>query len=661
LFLLPFGTFISDYSFDGHPADVQVYNRSHLFAHVKLSKAKRMLLNAMELLVIDEVSMVRADLLDAIDTLLQSVRRDMRPFGGVQVLFIGDLFQLPPVVKSNEWSLLQAHYPSPFFFDSRVLQANPPLGISLSKVFRQSDPVFLDLLNQVRNNTLSVSGLHLLNAHYQPDFVPPKGDSYITLTSHNQRADQMNREGLAALPGVLHKLSAAVQLDFSSSMFPVDEEIQLKIGAQVMFVRNDTGEERRYFNGKIGIIKHIDAKGSHIMIQVPDQVALIELRRETWKNIRYQYNAQQDRMDEEVLGTFSQFPIRLAWAITIHKSQGLTFDRAIIDAGASFAAGQVYVALSRLRSLEGLVLYSKIQSHSIQTDPRVLQFEAQHHPSEELPQALMDAQKEYFGHHVRKAFTWHEITDMAISLQHEFSSKNLPEQNQIIDFWRGVVPMCQSQLEVAMKFVKQIHGLFQAGKELEIQFVTERVQKAAEWFLPSLRMHLLVPIDEHIKLRKEKKKAKTYLKQLELFQLLLQRKEAQLVACVEMSEDVVEGKLLRTPSPLESAPNLPEVVSIAKGETKRISLNLFKDGLSISQITMRRDLTSATVLQHLLFFLGNEIKPENLMDAQKLEQLLIDLKANVALSRNQFIQKFNPAYTYDELAIGRAVLSLGKA
>jgi hypothetical protein len=660
LFLLPFGMYLADYTFEGHNSSLQVYNRAHLFAHMKYPKAKRQLLREMELLVIDEVSMVRADLLDAVDTVLQSVRRDQRPFGGVQMLFIGDLFQLPPVVKSEESVLLYQHYPSPFFFDAKVLQAHPPLGIRLSKVYRQSDPKFLDLLNQIRHNTLSREGLAALNAHYQPDFIPSSSEAYITLTSHNQRADQINLDGLRALPGEPTKLKAAIQMDFGAGLFPVEEEIQLKVGAQVMFVKNDAGEDRKYYNGKIGTVKQIDVSGGRIWIEVADQKEWIELRRETWKNIRYQYNELQDRMDEEVLGTFSQFPIRLAWAITIHKSQGLTFDRAIIDAGASFAAGQVYVALSRLRRLDGLVLYSKIQPHSIHTDARVLSFESQFMDPQGLPDALIAAQKDYFGHHVRKAFTWDEIADQALKWKQTYSTKQLPEQQDIIDFWQGVVALTQSQHEVAMKFVSQIHRLFRPHQEVDIAYVSERVRKASEWFLPALQNHLLNPLEQHLQKRLLLKKSKSYSRDLQTFQLLLQRKEALLRSCVEMSDDVVAGKMLRTPSPLPVPEPLAKGTP-AKGETRSLSLQLFKEGSTIDQIAIRRDLTSGTVLQHLLFYLGQEIRADELMDPVTLEYLLKDLQANPSLSRSQFIQKFAPKYTYAELAIARAVLGLGKA
>jgi hypothetical protein len=661
LFLLPFGTYIADYTFEGHSSELNVYNRPHLYAHMKFPKARRQLLREMELLVIDEVSMVRADLLDAIDTVLQSVRRDQRAFGGVQVLFIGDLFQLPPVVKSSEWNLLHSFYQSPFFFDAHVLQQDPPIGIELTKVYRQSDPVFLDLLYQVRTNTLTEEGLKLLNTHYKPDFIPPKDQAFITLTSHNQKADQINKEGLAALPGKVHRLKAAIQLDFGAGLFPVEEELQLKLGAQVMFVKNDTGEDRRYFNGKIGTVRQIDETNGRILIEIKDQKEWIELKRETWKNIRYQYNQAQDKMDEEVLGTFSQYPIRLAWAITIHKSQGLTFDRAIIDAGASFAAGQVYVALSRLRSLEGLVLYSRILPHSIQTDSRVLAFETRFMDPKLLPDTLIEAQKEYFGHHVRKAFTWDEIADHAVRLKQTYSAKNLPDQQQIVDFWLGIAALTQNQQEVALKFTGQIHRLFRPGQALDIAFVSERVQKASDWFLPALREHLITPLNQHLQARLEKKKAKSYTNELKAFQLLLQRKEAQLVSCLEMSEDVVAGKLLRVPTPLPVAEVEVTPIKSPKGETRRISLDLFKEGLTIDQIALRRDLTNGTVLQHLLSFLGQEILAEDLIDPITLELLLKDLHENSDLSRSEFIQKFAPRYTYDELAIARVVIGIGKA
>ena len=362
LFWLPFGVFIEDYPLQWGESDQFIYNKHRLFSTIKLTKNRRAILQELELLVIDEVSMVRADTLDAIDVILKSVRRDMRPFGGVQVLFIGDLYQLPPVVQDREWQVLRDYYSSVFFFDAKVFKQQPPVLIELQKIYRQQDSAFINILNKIRNNETTNSDLDELNTHYKPDFIAPEGEQYITLTSHNRLADQINQEKLESLETKLHQIKSIIKDEFQNGLFPAEETLSLRVGAQVMFIKNDVGDERRYFNGKIGTVKDIQVEKHKIIVSFPNGEEDVEVKRETWENIRYSYNKGDDKIEEEVLGTFSQFPLRLAWAITIHKSQGLTFEKAIIDAGTSFAAGQVYVALSRLTGLEGLVLRSRVPS-----------------------------------------------------------------------------------------------------------------------------------------------------------------------------------------------------------------------------------------------------------------------------------------------------------
>ena len=372
LFWLPFGMYIEDYELAWDDTDGHIYNRRRLFGKVKLTKQRRTLLQEIDLLVIDEVSMLRADTLDAIDAILKSVRRDARPFGGLQVLFIGDMYQLPPVVKEREREVMSRYYPSPFFFDAKVLRDNPPVLLELKKIYRQSEQAFIDILNDIRNNCCTPDQLEVLNAYYRPDFVPPANDSYVTLTTHNHRADAINKRELDALSGKVATLKAKVSKDFPESMYPAESELALKIGAQVMFIRNDSGEERRYYNGKIGYVKHIDSAGDSLIVEFKDGTDAVEVKREEWENIRYSYDKAQDKIQEEVLGTFAQFPLRLAWAITIHKSQGLTLDRVVLDLSRpTFAHGQLYVALSRVRSLDDLILTRPVKPAHIRLDPRV--------------------------------------------------------------------------------------------------------------------------------------------------------------------------------------------------------------------------------------------------------------------------------------------------
>ncbi|HEY6899423.1 MAG TPA: AAA family ATPase, partial [Puia sp.] len=369
-FQLPFGPFLPVPRYGWNENAPNFTDPNSLFKNIRFNASKRELLQELELLIIDEISMVRADMLDAVDFILRHFRQQpLQPFGGIQVLYIGDLYQLPPVVSKTEWNLLQEHYASPFFFDSKVVRTQQPVYLELDKIYRQNEAEFIDILNKVRSNRISADHLERLNDYYQPDFIPSKHDNYITLTSHNHKADSINQEQLASLPGRSHSFEASITGEFSDKSLPAEKTLTLKEGAQVMLIKNDKGEVRRYFNGKIGTIRSI--KDDKLTITFPDEPDELTLEKETWRNIRYQYDKDEDKIEEEELGTFRQYPIRLAWAITIHKSQGLTFEKAVIDAGESFAAGQVYVALSRLTDLKGLVLRSRITPGAIRTDPHI--------------------------------------------------------------------------------------------------------------------------------------------------------------------------------------------------------------------------------------------------------------------------------------------------
>jgi len=340
----------------------------------RVSREKRNIMQSLDLLVIDEISMVRADLLDAVDGVLRRYRRSELPFGGVQVLMIGDLHQLAPVVKVADWQLLAPHYPSPYFFSSMVLRRLELIPIELKQIYRQSDPRFIDLLNLVRDNRLDADSLALLNSRCRPGFSPGADDGIITLCTHNSSADAINRTRLNELPGASRRFEAGVEGAFPEYAYPTAASLELKVGAQVMFVRNDASPEKRYFNGKIGMIGSMSRE--KIRVDCPGEPEPIEIGPVTWENIEYKVDPETAEISQKVVGSFNQVPLKPAWAITIHKSQGLTFDRAVIDAQAAFAFGQVYVGLSRCRTLEGLVLSTPISARAVKTDPVVLDFVA---------------------------------------------------------------------------------------------------------------------------------------------------------------------------------------------------------------------------------------------------------------------------------------------
>lgn len=382
-FQLPFTPFLPE-SGSASPG-----NGQELLSRLRLNSEKKKVLKELELLIIDEVSMVRCDIVDAIDLVLRHVRsRKREPFGGVQVVFIGDMYQLPPVVKEPEWRILCQSYDAPFFFNSVTVRENPPLYIEFEHIYRQTDPRFIDVLNKVRNNQLDHEALEILDSRFDPSFHPVDGDEFILLTTHNDTARNINSRELEKLNSRSFVFRAEIKGEFSDSAFPADELLELKVGAQVMFLKNDSEREKRFFNGKIGIVTHLEE--NKIMVKCKDQVE-IDVLPEVWKNIKYSVDAKTRTLDEEELGSYSQYPLRLAWAITIHKSQGLTFDKAIVDAGQSFAAGQVYVALSRCRSLEGMVLRSRIRRSSLLSDARVVRFSETAISSIELKAELQTA------------------------------------------------------------------------------------------------------------------------------------------------------------------------------------------------------------------------------------------------------------------------------
>ncbi len=358
--------------------------RSQEGGNFKMSREKVNIMKSLDLLVIDEISMVRADLLDAVDSILRRYKNHLLPFGGVQLLMIGDLQQLAPVVKEEDWEMLGKYYDTAFFFGSLALQQTDYITIELQHVYRQKDLSFITLLNKIRDNQLDSSALQELNKRYDPEFDPDSDEGYITLTTHNAQAQSLNDSRLLKLPGKIQTFKARVKDDFPEYAYPTAFELHLKTGAQVMFVKNDISKDKLYFNGKIGTIVDID--DDVITVQCPEDPDAIPVEKVEWQNMKYTLDDETKEIQETVIGTFTQYPLKLAWAITIHKSQGLTFDKVIIDARAAFAHGQVYVALSRCRTLEGIVLSTPVSQRGIITDPTVSGFVGaieRNHPDQE--------------------------------------------------------------------------------------------------------------------------------------------------------------------------------------------------------------------------------------------------------------------------------------
>lgn len=665
LFWLPFGTFIEDYPLQWNEQDSHIYNKSRLFSTIKLTRQRRAILQELELLVIDEVSMVRADTLDAIDVILKSVRRDMRPFGGVQMLFIGDLYQLPPVVRDHEWQVLRDHYSSPFFFDAKVLREHPPVILELSKIYRQNDNDFISLLNNIRNNTCSADDLAQLNAHYDPAFSPGEEEQYITLTSHNKLADAINQEQLAQLKGTMHNVRAVVKDEFQQGSFPADEMLPLKIGAQVMFIKNDTGEDRKFYNGKIGTVKELNLERHQVVVGFNDGSDDVVVRRETWENIRYKYNKGEDKIEEEVMGTFSQFPLRLAWAITIHKSQGLTFDKAVIDAGTSFAAGQVYVALSRLTGLEGLVLKSKIPMHSIRTDGQVVDFMRRMVPNTEVVKILETCQRNYLGQIVLQSFRWSTLTESVDELVASLGSRNIDSKEAALTYLGALSSLLKEQEKVANKFITLLYTMLRDKEALDYGKVCERTKAAVAWFLPRLEEEVLLTMQEHIEAWAIKKRTKKYVQELRTILLDFRRKKEQLSHCLTIADVLMqEGDLSTQVQAIsqqektkDSAVKEIEDEGVEK-DTKAISLDLFLDGLGVEDIAQKRGMVVGTIYGHLIHFVGNEVEAEDLIERTKLEVLLDVLRKNEGKSASEIKMILGDDYSYPDIKLGQKVLEV---
>jgi hypothetical protein len=471
LFQLPFHPFI--------PTEA---NRFELLKNIRYQKQRITLLRKMELLVIDEVSMVRADVMDAIDAILKSVRHQHHvPFGGVQLLLIGDLYQLPPVAKNDEWNLLRDYYNSTFFFDSLAIKDQQPLLIELTKIYRQKEESFVQLLNKVRNNYMEREDFEQLNNRYIPGFRPAADEKYITLTSHNNQADQINQSKLHSLLLPAFSYTAKVEGDFPEHLYPVEKELLLKEGAQVMFTKNDT--DKNYFNGKIGTVVKLEKD----KIVVTSDGMEIAVKLETWENTRYTINRSDEKLQQEVLGRFSQYPLRLAWAITIHKSQGLTFDKVMIDAAASFSSGQVYVALSRCTSLDGIVLLTPIPPSAIYTNTHVVNAQSSLAPKGSLADRFAGARHVFTLQLIEEIFSLAEMQQPLTILNKQVQLQATKLSDASIEWLRSFTEKYNEQKSVADKFAIRAHELMKDDAMIENNSALQkRINDAAGYFIPAI-------------------------------------------------------------------------------------------------------------------------------------------------------------------------------
>jgi hypothetical protein len=455
--------------------------RRNLISKIKMSTSRRKLMQELEMLVIDEISMVRADVLDEVDAVLRYFRYNQaEPFGGLQVFFIGDMYQLPPVVQGDEWNILSQFYQTPYFFHSKVIQQCSPLYIEFDKIFRQQNEHFIYLLNEIRSNMLSYESMKLLGSRYQPDFKLPKKNNYIVLTTHNAKADRINAEEMTKIKSKTYRFEAIIKGEFPERNYPNEAVLELKEHAKVMFISNDKHFPRRYFNGKIGEVSRIEK--DKIFVHCENDKDEIEVCYETWTNIRYTINKQNNQIEENELGSYTQYPLRLAWAITIHKSQGLTFDKAVIDAEAAFTSGQVYVALSRCRTLEGLVLLSPIHKDCLHVDPHIVQYAKSKPPLEILNKQLENDKKVYNQKILLSIFDFKRSLVDVTSIQELIRRNSTSFNSQASSFIDELTTAIKDMDSIGERFKHQLLSICQQ-ENMDQKYLQNRIAAASDYFL----------------------------------------------------------------------------------------------------------------------------------------------------------------------------------
>lgn len=653
-FQLPFEVFLPiNAPFSGQ---LNVTYQHTLFSKVQLNKQKREVIEDLELLIIDEVSMLRCDKLDCIDSILRGVRKKNIPFGGVQLLFIGDLYQLPPVAPDADWHIMKEHYNSPFFFDAHVFKATNVAYVELKKIYRQKEKQFIDLLNNVRNNTMSEFDFELLQSRYQPGFRPPANENYITIASHNYKADKINADELSKLPGEPTIFTGVIEGDFSDKSFPAEKQLALKVGAQVMFIKNDTGEDRQYYNGKIAVVKSIQK--DTITVRMRDEDIDFELRKETWENIRYLVNKEKNKIDEEVIGKYIQYPIRLAWAVTIHKSQGLTFDRIVIDAGQSFAAGQVYVALSRCTTIDGMVLLSRIFNNAIGTDERVAAFADREMQESELENIIATEKVRYLQKKLFDTFNWDKPVKLLEAFAEYVPDRSLENKRGAMILSTRLLQAIYEQRDVADRFREKLPNMIVGFDSGQTQELHDRITKAIDWFGESMHDRILTPLVSHLHEVNGQAKIRKYFNYV-----------VELIAALEMhlknAFEVSYGDIRLYKGVynfIQFIPSLPAPASVKtkaeKGNTNLESLKLYQLGHSVEAIASERKLTVGTITKHLLSFIDSgETVIDKIISIKKIDAIkkaVAELKStDIKLIRSALGNQFD----YNEI---KAVVELIK-
>lgn len=695
-FQLPFAAFIPEYLGEMRFNDrTRFETKDSLRHHFTMNKRKKAVFLALELLIIDEVSMLRADILDAMDLALRYVRRNDLPYGGVQVLFIGDLLQLPPVVKNEEWFVLREYYRGMFFFHSKVVQQNPPLYIELEKIYRQTDQQFIHILNQLRNNQITQSEVKLLEQFVKPNFDVKANSGYITLTTHNSKADEMNAKALEELKGKKFQFEADITGEFPPHLYPLEPVLELKEGAQVMFIKNDLSAEKLFFNGKMGIVKSVS--NSEIFVHFPEENKTIEVETYEWENIRYEQNPSTNELEEKVLGTFVHFPLKLAWAITVHKSQGLTFDKAVLDVSHVFQPGQAYVALSRLRTLSGLVLLSPIRMNGIQNDPQVMEYSKSKVAGEILEKHLSYETMQFLLFQFQQAFQWSDIAAAWRSHEHSYGMAGAKSEKAKHHAWASrQSATIQNMLEPAKKFTNQLERIF-LQQPVNVEFAHERMQAAYDYFFKKWDDVVYSTLKKMGEIHKLKQIKAFYEELSELdemqIQIVMQLKRARL-----LMEAVFQGKELDKASiwneemkhykiakiakinqeirqnrsvfdlDIDDEFTLEETIPVLtkgkkqkekteKKSTYEQTKDMFTSGKSISDIAKLRMLTEGTVYGHLTKLIEKEeLEVSDVLSEEEMKEMQTLFADFDGGSLTPIHEKAGERFSFDQLRLFRAGL-----